>query len=152
VTGPAVQAVLNLVLLVAVEAQAHFPRAIQLKRPIDRPAGHTNSVHGFNRPVTGLALNVGQHVAFMREVNEIRKIMNFDPGYGLLVFPVIDQLAYLWPLRCDFVMTADAFRNAGYPGGYGTARLNVAIHAGDLVFARVDLVAELDRLFRAGAR
>jgi hypothetical protein len=71
-TSPAIGPVLDLVFLVAVEAQAHFPGLIQLKRSIDRPAGQMNSVHGFNRPMAGLALNTSQNVTLMREVNKIR--------------------------------------------------------------------------------
>ncbi|MCZ6640804.1 MAG: hypothetical protein O7F71_04465 [Gammaproteobacteria bacterium] len=143
---------LDLVLLVAVEAQAHLPRSIQLKRSIDRPTGHANSFHGFDGPVTGLAFNAGQHVALVREVNKIRQIMNFDPRYGFLVVPIVHQFAYLRTLGCDLDMTTDAFRDTGYAGGNGTTCLGVAIHARDLVVACMDLVAELDWLFRAGTR
>ena len=71
-TGPAVRPILYLVLFVAVQAQAHFPRRIQRNRTIYRSAGHMNSVHRLDRPVAGLAFNSGGNVAFVREVNEIR--------------------------------------------------------------------------------
>ncbi len=57
-TGPAIRSVVYLVLLVAVEAQTHFPRLIQLKGSIERPAGDADSVHRFNRPVARLALDI----------------------------------------------------------------------------------------------
>ena len=53
--------------------------------------------------------------------------------------------------RRDFVVTADAFVDARHTGGNGPTGLNVTIQAGNLKFARVNLVAEIDGLFRASA-
>ncbi len=78
--------------------------------------------------------------------------MNFDPRYRLFVVPVIHQFAYLRSLSCDLGMTTHTFRDTRYPGGYGTACLGVAIHAGDFVGPGVDLVAEFDRLYGARSR
>src|SRR5687767_7821481 len=96
---------LDRVLLVAIETPAHLH---------GRDALHP--VHRFDPPVTGLARDIGLHVSLVREIDEVRQIVNFDPGDGLPTVPIAHDFADLWPVLGHDAVTADAFVDAGNAG------------------------------------
>ena len=131
--------VLQFVFLVTIPAPTHFQRG----DPGD-------SGHGGHVAMAFHTINFSLDVTFVREINEVGQVVNLDPRYGLFVDPVAHQEPDLWPFCRDALVTADALADRGYPGRCGDARLGVAIHARNLVVARVDPVTEIDWLFRCG--
>lgn len=134
--GPAIRAVLHLIFLVAIQAPSHLHR---------RQSLHT--VHGFNRTVTGLTFQPGGDMPIMRKMDKIRQVVHFDPGDGLLVIEVVQYFLDLAPIGGHFIVTANAFINAGHASRNRPPGLYMAVHARNFVISGVNLVAEIDRLF-----
>ena len=151
-TGPAIGSVLYFIFSMAVETKPHFPGMVILSSPIDIPSCQPDCVHSFNCPMASLTFNFCQHVAFMREVNEVRQIMNLYPGNRLPILPVTHQKPDLGLLRRNLVMETYTFRNAWDSRGRRAVRLSMTIHTRNFVLTGMDLMAKCNRLLRAGIR
>ncbi len=79
--GPAIATMLYISLSMTIDAPRH---------PHCRNTSDT--VHGLYRTVTFLALEARLDVALVRKVNVVRKIVNLNPRYRFLIFPVGGQL------------------------------------------------------------
>ena len=106
-------------------------------------------LHCFDRAVTGLTLDPSPNMRPVLEEHKIRHRSYFDPLDRSLLIPVILQLLDFRLVRRGNLMTTHAAldrrdtRHTGAPG------VTVTVLASDLVFSRVDLVAESDRLLLA---
>lgn len=85
----------------------------------------------------------------MREVDKIRKVIDFDPWYRFPSLPVARQPCDLRGISFNDAVTAYAALNARDSGHGGSFRIDMTVHAGNTVITRMDLMAEGERLLRA---
>src|SRR5262245_61772962 len=112
--------------------------------------------HGLHWPVTGLASEPDLHVALVRELDEPGDLVDADPLHGPPVLPVgfelLDLFLELGVAGGDDLVAAHAALHRGHAGVARASRVGMTVLAVDLEVARVDLVAEQDRLPRPVAR
>jgi hypothetical protein len=98
--------------------------------------------------VAGLAGNPLEDVAFVREVDEVGLVIDFDPGDWFLSVPVLSNLFDLCFVRLHDGMAPHASIHRGDSGDRRAPRVDMAVQTRDLILARVDLVTEGERLDR----
>ncbi len=137
--GPAIAAMLYVSLRMTIDTPRHPHR------------GNTgNTIHCLNGTVTFLTRQSRLDMAFMREVNIVRNIVNFDPRYWFTIFPVVGKLQYLRTFSDTGyrVVTSHAFADAGYAGNRCLVGIDVAMLARNFVIRGMYFVAEFDGLYR----
>jgi hypothetical protein len=103
-------------------------------------------LHGFNRTVAGLTGESGANVRPVLKKNEIGHRSGLSPLNGLLSVPVAFQFLYFRLIcSCDFVATHAAL-NRGNASYGSSASINMTVLTRDFVIARMDLMAERNRL------
>jgi hypothetical protein len=120
-----------------------------------------NLVHVRNVPMAGGAFEAALYVPLVVKVNVIRHRVDFVPGYGLFLGPVLPDLGYLLldidsgtvKIVIDVAarymgMTAHAFLDRRNPGIRGYVHKAMAVLTRYLIVfsAGVDFMAEPDRL------
>ena len=138
--GPAVPAVSNIFLGMAVNAPAHLQR---------RDPG--SYLHPGHIPVALMTGQAGLQMPLMREIDKVRKVVHLDPGDRLFPLPITGQFFYLRGLPFDDEVTADTSLNAGNPCYCRPGSIDMTIEAGDLVIPCMDSMTKGDRLLRASA-
>src|SRR5690606_5870447 len=117
---------------------------------------HLDLLHRLDRAVALLTLQAGVDVTHVREVGVVRQIVDADPRNRLLLTPVGDELLHFRAVRRDQRRTARNVTAGAYLHGRN-ARIDrairrvVAVHAGNLVGARVYVVRKCDGLFDTAA-
>jgi hypothetical protein len=137
--GPAIAAMLYVTLRMTIDTPRHPHR------------GNTgNTIHFLDGTVTFLTLKSRLDMAFMREVNIVRNIVNFDPRYWFTIFPVVGELQYLRTFSDTGyrVVTSHAFADAGYAGNRRLVGIDVAMLARNFVIRGMYCVTEFDGLYR----
>ena len=137
--GPAIAAMLYVSLRMTIDTPRHPHR------------GNTgNTIHCLNGTVTFLTRQSRLDMAFMREVNIVRNIVNFDPRYWFTIFPVGGQLQYLRTVSDTGYrgVTSHAFADAGYAGNRRLVGIDVAMLARNFVVRGMYCVTEFDGLYR----
>ena len=137
--GPAIAAMLYVSLRMTIDTPRHPHR------------GNTgNTIHFLNGTVTFLTRQSRLDMAFMREVNIVRNIVNFDPRYWFTIFPVGGQLQYLRTVSDTGYrgVTSHAFADAGYAGNRRLVGIDVAMLARNFVVRGMYCVTEFDGLNR----
>src|SRR6266511_2441404 len=139
----------------------HAPAHGQL-RPRHRHGGQVHRVvddvlsrlrvhllHGLDAAVARLAHEPRLDVFLVRELRVLRNPEHADPRYGLLLFPeAVELLHLLVALGGHDLVAAHALFHRRNPRIAAAPRIGVAVLAGDLIGARVNDVAEEDRLYR----
>lgn len=103
-------------------------------------------LHRLDGAVTSLALDIGPNVRPVLKKNEIRHSRYFHPLDGLLFIPVFLELLDFRFVRRRNFMTAHAALKRRDTGHGGAAGIAMAVLTGNLVFSRVNFVAEGDGL------
>jgi len=100
--------------------------------------------------MTFLALDARPDVPFMRKVNKVGKIVNFNPRYRFTIFPVGGQFQDLRPIAdaAYRVVTSHALVDTGYARNRRLVGIDVAVLARNLVVRGMNRVTELDWLNR----
>ena len=134
-TRPAIGA--GFMLFMTAQAPAHF----YLLLPGD-------ARHACHVPVALTARAAGADMNHVREINMVRHMVDPDPGDWFLFIPIRHQFFDLRSILSDPQMAGPA---VGHGGDAGDGRLRsgtVTEEAGDGVIARVELMAEGNRLDR----
>ena len=87
----------------------------------------------------------------VRKINVIGKLIDSNPPDGLLPLPILGHFVDLTILLLDDAVTLITGGDGGNPCHRGTGSIGMAVEASDLVVARMDAVAEFNRLNRRGA-
>ena len=104
--------------------------------------------HRLDLAMAGLALDTGSNMGPVLKKHKIRERGDFDPLDRLFLIPMTLEFLNFGLVRCRNLMTAHAALNRWDPGHSGAPGITVAILAGDLKIARVDLMAERNGLPR----
>lgn len=109
-----------------------------------------NAVHCLYRTVTFLTREARPDVPFMREVNKVGNIVNFNPRYRFTIFPVGGQLQDLRTIADTGygLVTSHAFANTGYAGNRSLVGIDVTVLARNLVVRGMYRMTEFDWLNR----
>jgi len=102
----------------------------------------------FHRPVTLLAGDAGQYMLAVIEIHEIGKIMDLDPRDGAVLLHSFFEFLDFDCLLFEQAMTVHADAGGRDSSVPARSRGIVAIQAGNLIVAGVDLVGKGDRLIR----
>ncbi len=132
--GPAIATMLHFSLRMTIDA----PRHAHSRNPSD-------AIHRLHRTVTFLALEACLDVALVCKVHVVRNVVNFNPRYRLLIFPVSGQLEDLRVVADTGYrfMAAHAFANAGYAGNRRLIGIDMTVLARNFVDRGVCRVTEL---------
>src|SRR5580765_8946365 len=130
------------VLAVTRDAPAHLERAVLV-----------DDVHRLHGPVAILALEAGEHVALVVELHVVGQVVHLDPRDPLATLEVARQLDDVGLVRHRDLVAAHARAHRRDVRPRRLPRAVMAVAAGHVELARVELVAERDRLDRtlAGA-
>ena len=137
--GQAITTMLDIFLRMAIDTPRHSHR------------GNTgNSIHCLDGTVAFLTGDARLHVALVRKVNIVRKIVHFNPRYGFTIFPVSNQLQDLRAFADTGykVMTSHAFADTGYARNRRPVGIDVAMLTRNFVVRSMHCVAEFDGLNR----
>ena len=137
--GPAIAPVYNLFFGVAIDA----PRHAQWLLP-------GNSIHGSHGAVTFPAFQAGLDMSFVREMYKIGNIIDFDPGYRLVVGIILRNLDNLGFVDGDRAVATHAFFHRWHAGHRRAGGIDMTILTGNFIFPGMDSMAEFDGLNRAG--
>jgi hypothetical protein len=132
---PAVE--LGLLLFVAVHTETHLK--------INRD----QTIILFNIPVARRAIDLVPDMGLVIKFDMIRDIIDSDPGdrgLGIIIFPLLHDFRVL---RNDILMAEEAQTHGGDPCVFGAICEGMAEPAADLFRARMNPVAEINRLFGA---
>src|SRR5690606_39152327 len=130
---------------VAFYAPPHLKRGVLFDHP-----------HLRDRTVTFLARDARVHVAHVRKMHVVRQVVDADPRDRYALLPVLLELANAGGVGAEprraigLQMAAGADLDAGDPRIDRLVRRVVAVHTGDLVHARVQVVRERYWLVRVG--
>ncbi len=129
---------------------------ISLSMTIDAPRhphrGNTGyAVHRLHRTVTFLTGQSRLDMALVCKVHVVRNVVNLDPRYRFLVFPVGGQLQNFRAFADTGyrAVTAHTFADAGYAGNRRLVGVNVAVLARNCIVRGMYRVTEFDGLNRA---
>lgn len=139
--GPAISAVLHLVLLMTFQAPAHLKRRYPFY-----------TLHGWDVAVAVAALTPRLYVSFMGEINKVGEVVHLHPRHGLFFVPVCRKLLYLWRIGLYNLMATQAPLNIRSPRDPRPVDIDMAVHAGYGIVPRVYLVAEVNGLHRGEVR
>jgi hypothetical protein len=95
--------------------------------------------------MAGLASHTGTDVGLMTEKNKVGHIVHGPPGDGLVPLPIIKNEIYIWTIRGDGLMAANASSYGGNTGDVRSKCIGVAEQAANFSFG-VHSVFEGDRL------
>ena len=109
-----------------------------------------DSVHFYDLAMTGCARHICGNVTLVAEVDEIRQIVDLDPGDRLSRFPIADKLLDLRLLFSNTLMAAHTKLHGWYPCDNGFAGIDMTIEAVDLIVARMELMTEINWLHGCG--
>ncbi len=109
-----------------------------------------DSVHGFYRPMTLLALQIRLDMPFMREMHKIRHVIHLDPWNRLLISVILGDLYDLGRVGGNRYVTAHAFFDRGYARRWRPGGINMAVLARNFVIPGMNFMTEFDRLHRTG--
>jgi hypothetical protein len=132
---------------------------VSLRMAIDTPwhshrcnTGHT--IHRFDRAVAFLAGEPCFYMSLVRKVNEVRKVVNFNPRDRLSVLPVRGQLQDLraFAYARYGIVTPHALADARHAGYRRPVCINVAVLARNLIVRCMHRVTEFDWLDRRAIR
>ena len=137
--GPAIAAVLYILLCMTIDAPRHPHRC-----------NTSHTIHCLHGPVTFLTRESGLDVPLVRKVNIVGYIVNFYPRNRFAIFPVSDQLQNLRTFADAGyrLVTANAFVNTGYAGDRRLVCIDVAVLARNFIIRGVHRVTEFYGLDR----
>ena len=107
-----------------------------------------NPVHGFHGAVTLLTLEICLDMPLVREMHEVRNVVDFYPRNRFLSLPVTENLHDFWPVpHTGYLgMTARTTIHTGHARTGRAAGIDVAILTGNFIFPRMNAVTEFDGL------
>ena len=103
--------------------------------------------HLIHSPVTGGATHTLAHVDTVIEIDEIRKLMDTNPGDGLVGLVTFPDWLQIRTIAENQTMAVHACFRGWHAGKCGSFHRGVAVTAVDPIIGHMMLVAELDRLF-----
>src|SRR5262245_29521972 len=103
-------------------------------------------VHPRDVAMTRLTIHAGQHMAFVREPDEVGQIVHAYPGDRLLLFPEPEYLDDLRLVGCDGQVALGAPLNRWKTGDRTAARIGMAQLTRNRILSRVEPMTEFDRL------
>ncbi len=98
--------------------------------------------------MTGFACHLFFNMALVVEQDMFGEVKYLAPRYGPVIFKVRDLIFNLGMARNDMIMAEQAFFNRWNPGMDGPVHKGMAEFAVDGLMARMQTVAERNRLFR----
>ena len=109
-----------------------------------------DSVHFYDFAMAGCARHICGNVTLVAEVNEIRQIVDLDPGDGLSRFPIADKLLDVRLLFSNTLVAAHTKLHGWNPRDNRFAGVDMTIKTVNFVIACVELVTEINRLQGCG--
>ena len=90
--------------------------------------------------------NKALQMLFMREMDEIRHVVNLVPLRRFMLFPIFRQFLDSRLVSRDYAVTTHAFAGRRNPGHLAAPCIGMTIHTIDFVYIGVDVVWKLDGL------
>jgi len=116
--------------------------------PHVQSSGLVDSFHTFHWPMTGLALNAFEHVGLVAEIYKVRHIVYSNPLEGMTGFIFLPQLDNMCFAGSYDIMAPHADIHGRHRGMRRSLGIGVTVQAGNFIVARVNFMAEGNRLNR----